>query len=204
MSQKDLIFAASPCLHLEGNIAENWRKWYLEASELDKKPKKQQKAILLHTKGPDTLELINTFTFSEEEGIDDISVIMQKFEEHCKPKGNLIYDRHQFLTKQQQEGESFDQFVTELKRLSADCEFRELKDSLIRDRFVCGIHSAQLKERMLRDSDVTLVKAITLGRAEENAKQQLAEMRETKVEAVKTAKRKDQRSKHKEYIYAEA
>ncbi|GFO04658.1 multiple epidermal growth factor-like domains 10, partial [Plakobranchus ocellatus] len=126
MSQKGLTFAAPPCLHLEGNLAENWRKWqqrfqlYLEASELDKKPKKQQKAILLHTIGPDALELFNAFTFSEEEDIDDIRVIMQKFEEYCKPKRNLIYDRHQFLTKQQQEGESFDQFVTELKRLSAD------------------------------------------------------------------------------------
>ncbi|GFN74230.1 Pol polyprotein [Plakobranchus ocellatus] len=206
MSQKGLTFAAPPCLHLEGNLAENWRKWqqrfqlYLEASELDKKPKKQQKAILLHTIGPDALELFNTFTFSEEEDIDDIRVKMQKFEEHCKPKRNLIYDRHQFLTKQQQEGESFDQFVTELKRLSADCEFRELKDSLIRDRIICGIRSAQLKERMLRDSDLTLDKAISLGRAEEKAKQQLVEMRETKVEAVKTAKRKDQRTKHKEYI----
>ncbi|GFN74652.1 Pol polyprotein [Plakobranchus ocellatus] len=192
MSQKGLTFAAPPCLHLEGNLAENWRMWqqrfqlYLEASELNKKPKKQQKAILLHIIGPDALELFNTFTFSEEEDIDDIRVIMQKFEEHCKPKRNLIYDRHQFLTKQQQEGESFDQFVTELKRLSADCEFRELKDSLIRDRIVCGIRSAQLKERMLRDSDLTLDKAITLGRAEEKAKQQLAEMRETKVEACKT------------------
>ncbi|GFO35065.1 retrovirus-related pol polyprotein from transposon 297 [Plakobranchus ocellatus] len=89
---------------------------------------------------------------------------MQKFEEYCRPKRNLIYDRHQFLTKQQQEGESFDQFVTRLKRFSADCEFRELKDSLIRVRIVCGIRSAQLKERMLRDSDLTLDKAITLGR----------------------------------------
>ncbi|GFO04659.1 polyprotein [Plakobranchus ocellatus] len=53
---------------------------------------------------------------------------------------------------------------------------------------------------MLRDSDLTLDKAIPLGRAEEKAKQQLAEMRETKVEAVKTAKRKDQRTKHKEYL----
>ncbi|GFO25741.1 retrovirus-related pol polyprotein from transposon 17.6 [Plakobranchus ocellatus] len=53
---------------------------------------------------------------------------------------------------------------------------------------------------MLRDSAFTLDKAITLERAEEKAKQQLAEMRETKVEALKTAKRKDQRTKHKEYL----
>ncbi|GFO36837.1 retrovirus-related pol polyprotein from transposon 17.6 [Plakobranchus ocellatus] len=86
------------------------------------------------------------------------------------------------------------EFVTELKRCSANCEFRELKDSLIRDRIVCGIRSSQL-----RDSDLTLDKAITLGRAEEKAKQ-LAEMRETKVESVKTGKRKDHRTKHKEYI----
>ncbi|KAK3732947.1 hypothetical protein RRG08_002557 [Elysia crispata] len=197
MSQKGLSFAAPPCLHLEGNLSENWRKWqqrfqlYLEAAELDRKPKKQQKAILLHTIGPDALELFNTFTFTDEEDTDDIHVIIKKFEAHCTPKRNLIYDRHQFLTKHQQEGESFDQFVTELKRLNAECEFKDLKDSLIRDRIVCRIRSAQLKERMLRDNDVTLEKAIALGRAEEKAKQQLAEMKESKIEAVKTTQRKN-------------
>ncbi|GFO14054.1 retrovirus-related pol polyprotein from transposon 17.6 [Plakobranchus ocellatus] len=53
---------------------------------------------------------------------------------------------------------------------------------------------------MLKDNDLTLDKAITLGRAEGKAKQQLAEMRVTEVEAVKAAKRKDQSTKHKEYI----
>ncbi|GFN74079.1 polyprotein [Plakobranchus ocellatus] len=64
--------------------------------------------------------------------------------------------------------------------------FTHLSNYTSRNVLGYGIRSAHLKERMLRNSDLTLDKAITLGRAEEKAKQQLAEMRETKVEGVET------------------
>ncbi len=45
-----------------------------------------------------------------------------------------------FFTRAQKQSEIIDAYVTELKHKAKDCEFRQMHDSLIRDRIVCGIH----------------------------------------------------------------
>ena len=40
------------------------------------------------------------------------------------------------------------------------CEFRDLKGSLIRNQVVFGINDNSVRERLLRDSDITLQTAI--------------------------------------------
>ena len=47
------------------------------------------------------------------------------------------------------------------------CEFGTLFDSLIRDRIVCGISSSHLQERLLRQTDISLTKAIDIFRSTE-------------------------------------
>ena len=59
-------------LSLEGNVAENWRKWkqqfklFSAASGLSDKDEKVQSATLLHVAGPDALEIYNTFSWDTE------------------------------------------------------------------------------------------------------------------------------------------
>ena len=38
--------------------------------------------------------------------------------------------RHKFFTYRQSDGQAFNDFVTDLKKLSVDCAFEELKDIL--------------------------------------------------------------------------
>ena len=45
---------------------------------------------------------------------------------------------------------------------SQSCEFGSLQDSLIRDRVVVGIRDCKIKERLLRDSELTLERAICI------------------------------------------
>ena len=98
----------------------------------------------------------------------------EKFEAYCKPRRNLVVDRHRFLTRDQQPGESIDQFVTELRTLAASCEWGELKDDLICSRIVSGISSNSVRERLLRsETDLTLQKAIDICRIAELSKQQM-------------------------------
>ena len=61
-------------------------------------------------------------------------------------------------------------FVTELKRLSGDCEFGTVKDSLIKDVVIIGVLEDSLRERMLREPDIELTKAVQLGQACEESK----------------------------------
>ena len=69
-------------------------------------------------------------------------------------------------------------FVTELKRLSGDCDFGTLKDSLIKDVVIIGVledslRERMLRERMLREPDIELPKAVQLGQACEESKKHM-------------------------------
>ena len=58
---------------------------------------------------------------------------------YCNPCKNITWERHKFNTWNQQPGENIDQYATDLKTKAQMCEFAQLKDSLIRDRSMCGI-----------------------------------------------------------------
>ena len=57
-----------------------------------------------------------------------------------------------------------------MKSRSHHCEFGTLKESLIRDRIVAGIKDAKVRERLLRETDLSLDKAISICRASEATK----------------------------------
>ena len=71
-----------------------------------------------------------------------------------------------------QEGRSIDVFVTDLRRRAAYCDFGAIKESLIRDQIVVGISDPKLRERLLRETDLTLEKAVKLCRITEQSKEQ--------------------------------
>ena len=60
------------------------------------------------------------------------------------------------MTYKQKEGKRFDEFMTQLKKLSIDCEFGELKNYLIKDIVVIGVIHNSLRERMLREPNLIL------------------------------------------------
>lgn len=134
-------------LSLQGNVAENWRKWkqrfelFVAASGLSEKDEKVQAATSLHVAGPEALEIYNTFSWENEGDERKVTKIMEKFQAYCEPRKNITWERHVFNTCNQEVGETIDQYVTKLKTKARSCEFGALKDSLIRDRIVCGIIS---------------------------------------------------------------
>ena len=132
-------------LNLEGNLAENWRKWeqrfnlYLVASGTGDKTAKVQASTLLHVIGPNALDIYNTFAWDAEGDEMKVDKIIEKFKAYCNPRKNITYERHVFNTRNQKAEESIDQYVTDLRTKAKTCEFGTLCESLIRDRVVCGI-----------------------------------------------------------------
>ena len=64
----------------------------------------------------------------------------------------------------QKNDETIDHFVNDLWTLLQACNFGPLANSLIRDRLICGILDKHLRERMLHNEELTLDKAVTMGR----------------------------------------
>ncbi len=85
-------------------------------------------------------------------------------------------NRNKMLADTNESGYVWTGPVTELKKRSADCEFEQLRDSLVRDITICGINDNRLRERLLREPDLTLQKAIQLGHAAEETKRHLKEL----------------------------
>ena len=72
----------------------------------------------------------------------------------------------------------FNEFVTELKKLSDDCEFGTIKGSLVKDIIICGVNDSNLRERLLREDDVDLAKVVKVGQAAKQTKLHAQKIRE--------------------------
>ncbi|MEE4248367.1 MAG: hypothetical protein V2I33_23530 [Kangiellaceae bacterium] len=163
-----------PPAALETDSIEAWVRWkqrfliYLKASGV-KNDDERCLSLLLHVIGEDGLELYNTFAVGDEK-FDDV---IKRFDEHFKPRTNEVFERFRFWERNQQDGEPIDLFVTDLKRLAASCNFDTQKDKMIRDKIVLGGNSAQVRERLLREEDLSLQEAIRICRAAESTKKQM-------------------------------
>ncbi|KAJ8981588.1 hypothetical protein NQ317_002616 [Molorchus minor] len=183
-------FARKPAtLDLNGNLSENWRRFkqnysfFMKASEKDSKSSDIKASILLSLAGEEAVELFNTFGLSEADSLEE-EKILDAFEAYCNPKKNVVYERYKFYKRDQLEGENFEQFLAEIKKLSQSCEFKVLLDEMIRDRIVIEINDENLQERMLRTTNLDLKKAIDCCRAAEVSKKQAKSLQEKTVDAV--------------------
>ena len=136
------------------NLSTNWKRWkqdlnfYLAATEKDSEGNKVKSSILLHCIGHKGREIYNTFLVEPREHSMIFTKIIEKFDEYCIPRKSITFLRHKFFTHRQVQGQSFDEFVTSLRKLSADSEFGDLNSSLIRDIIVVGVTSNRLRESM--------------------------------------------------------
>ncbi|XP_038139714.1 uncharacterized protein LOC119782701 [Cyprinodon tularosa] len=192
-------------MQLTGNLADNWKRFkqrfniYLTASGAGADDEKLKANILLHVMGEDALDIYNSFQLDEAN--ITLAQLMEKFEEYFVPKQNVTFERYKFFTHNQKHGLPFDQYLAELHTLSKTCEFGNLRDSLVRDRIVCGTVDNALRERLLRETGLTLDKCVTMCRAAETTRAQAKELRrdETTVHAVhKEQMRKKTFTKQKE------
>ena len=84
--------------------------------------------------------------------------MFQQIKEYCTPKQNVVLQTFRFWNVQLQE--PFDTFLTELRTRAEACDFKE-KDRMIRDKIVFT-HTGKLQELLLRETDLTLGKAIDI------------------------------------------
>lgn len=149
---------------------------YATAVGLQTKPISQQRAIFLHTAGEVAQEIYFTFALEETATTPTIEEILQAFHDYYFPRKQTAFIRNIFFSTDQKSGQLFDDFVTEIKSKSVDCEFGELRDSLIRDRITLGVRNRSLREKYLQEGEIALEKVIDFGRAVERSQIQMGEI----------------------------
>ena len=85
--------------------------------------------------------------------------VVEKLDEYFHVRHNVIFERARFNRRDQLEGESGDQYITELYSLAERCSYGQLTSEMIRDRLVVGIRDLALSERLQLNPDLTLEKA---------------------------------------------
>ena len=155
-------------LCLSGNNAKNWREfkeqlqWFLAGTESNEKSDAVKIGIMLSHAGKEARELYKTLAWAADGDKDKFDKVVEAFECFCSPQKNILYERHGFWSLHQQEGEAIDAYVTRLKLKSDSCEYDKegwpaaVKLELTRDKFVFGLLDDALKERLLRESDLSL------------------------------------------------
>ena len=100
----------------------------------------------LNVIGPDSLQIYNSFDYSEDEDRTLVETVIAKFDKHFNGETNETYERYLFNKRLKESDESIDIYVDALRNLAKTCNFCEcLHDSLTRDQTVTGVRNNAIK-----------------------------------------------------------
>lgn len=117
-------------------------------------------------------EVYKTLAWDEGEQ-DDPEIILKKFEDYVRPRKNKRAARFRVKQRKQTDGESFDNFVKDLRLILMDCEYADTDDILV-DAIIAGVAHTKVRERLLdQGHDLTLAKTLQIGRQYELSQKQL-------------------------------
>ncbi|KAM7309266.1 hypothetical protein ISCGN_012897 [Ixodes scapularis] len=166
------VFPVQPPPSFNFDKTSEWPAWVLDfddyrfASGLNERTQEAQVRTLLYTMGRQARKIFQTFNLSEEEA-KNYSLVKKKFDDHFVAARNLVYESARFHRRSQEPGETVDQFVTALHTLADRCDYGEVKERMVRDRFVVGLMDAKLSEALLMDATLTLASALAKARLKE-------------------------------------
>ena len=160
---------------LESKRPEEWQRWierfecYRIAATLNKNDEAVQVSTLVYAMGGNSMDILKSFEIPEKE--IEYRDVVDRFNTHFVGRTNVIFERARFNRRTQKETETVIDFIEDLNKLADSCKFGALKDELIRDRIVVGIHNASLSEKLMNDEKLTLQQAIKKVKASELIKQ---------------------------------
>lgn len=115
------------------NLPQAWKKFrqhveLMFSGPLREKTEPEKCSYLLLWIGEKGRDVHSTWTLTADER-KKLQTYYGKFESYVEPKANPIFARYKFHQRVQMEGESFDHFVTDLRLIIKDCDFRDGDDS---------------------------------------------------------------------------
>eukprot|EP00731_Ephydatia_muelleri_P006252 Em0003g500a len=102
-----------------------------------------------------------------------------------EPKPQTIVERFHFHRRNQEQSESVLDYIAELRRLSATCDFGGYLNEVLRDRFVCGLSNEATQKRLLTEQNLDLAKALGVAQAMEAAQKNALQFKDLSVGRVK-------------------
>ena len=179
-------------LDVDGDRADNWKIWkqrwenYCIITGLLDQPEDYKCAMHLHSIGIEAMRIFNGLKFGEGEDRNKVADVIKKFDQHFLGQTQEFFERFQFNRRNQQSGESIDEYVSILRNVAKTCGFCDcMRELLIMDRLLLGILDDKTREELLSTHDLTLVKAIVICRAGEAVTLHMKALKSEEINKVK-------------------
>ena len=129
----------------------------------------KQVSVLLTAIGPKVYSLLRNLCALTKSRTKTLVQLTTMLMNHYSPKPLLIAQQYHFNRRNQQEGESIVDYLAELRRLAATCNFGDQLNTSLRNRLVCGLNNAGAQRRLFTEADLTLEKALAIAQGMETA-----------------------------------
>ena len=158
-----------------------WRKrvtWFLLATRKEETDDEVKIGVVLTLLGKEGVRIYDSFVFTTAGDAKKLKPVLDKFDSFFKPLHSEVFERYKFRIRNQLPGESFDNWMLDLRGLVKNTNYTSLTaitidDSMLRDQIVLGILDPTVREKLLIETDLTFAKACEIVRACEAARSQL-------------------------------
>ncbi|KAM7287864.1 uncharacterized protein ISCGN_031555 [Ixodes scapularis] len=136
----------------------------------------KQRDIFLASCGTRVFSLLLDLLKPATPHVKTLGELLATLRSHFSPAPSTLMERFRFNNRSRQDGETLGQFVAALRGLASTCAFGDQLDSLLRDRFVCGINNPAMQTRLLELPDPSLDDAVKAALAMEAAAKDASEI----------------------------
>lgn len=143
----------------------SWTRWVsrLEgAFKIFGVPEDKTVFYLLHYMGADPYDVLCDKLAPVQPCTKKYQELVDIMSKHFCPEPLEIAENYRFHLKKQGEGESIQDFVTNLRKLALNCKFGEYQPTALRNQLVFGLRSEKIQSRLLETKKLTLEKALDI------------------------------------------
>ena len=115
----------------------------------------QRKAIFLTEVGPEVYSVLSNLLSPAKPKDSTLEDIIRRLKDHHGPAPLEITESFHFGMRNQNPGESINDYIVALKKLSIHCNYGEFLNRALRDRFACGLNSVKIQNKLLNTSALT-------------------------------------------------
>ena len=162
------------------SATKQWRHWKRTfTGYVNKYTTSTEEAVKDQEKLSALISLATADVFEYIDECETYAVAERVLEQFYVKKPNDVYARHLLHTARQKPDQTLEDFRRTLIKLAKDCEFKSVtaaqyRDDLIRDAFINGIISSDIRQRLLEHKTLTLEdafkQAVTLDDAKRDAR----------------------------------
>lgn len=148
---------------------------FASANNIDEPRKAQVFLTVLGEKAYVTLRSLLLPKSPADSKYADITKVLR---EHYAPRRSIVTERYRFHRRDQGQSETIGEFVVELKKLAATCEFGSFLEESLRDRLISGLRSEDIRCRLLSlpNKQATWERVLNIATAMETAKNDTKEI----------------------------